>query len=1688
MERNFGGTVPKPPGELTQPFPTTATFSGLICSQTSHPSIPAHPFEIVVDPLIAMFLDKTPQKLQECAQALHAQVEVDTTKSAIQVSPTIHFTQPGWQQQLSATITAFVTSNCIKAEIDIPQQAAGEVLTLLVHTSQQETVFIFKISPNNTIATVVGEPEIIKTLQATVADVCSSHIQTEKQVSLTAEEYEFVSQVRLGEITAAHPGVSIQLSSTNSSLLLKGSARDVRKLTQAIPEYIRHVSIPLQLHPVLVQFLATEDGRKGLNKLLKKQQCPIAVYFEQVSQSDQQLYFLCSVTHTEQSVKAVINSVQISTEAKTCQFPQTFVSILPALHEYDQLCEELQKQHHVLIVTSNREVVVAGFSTGVINSSKILHEFITEKSTPPKPLQIALQPVIAKSLEKSLEELQSRIHNLHVQVIVDAQQGVIQATPIGYAKPGWQQKCQQVITSFVKNYTKVEVKIPKEATAEIMQVLIQAGQQEQSVVIEYNEKCTAATAAGHITAIKALQSKIEVIHATFMKTKEPLPLKSKDYAFLSQLKKQQLVDAFPDVQIQYSHSNCTIHLEGSVRNVNKVKKALTEYCSHDSVPVQLHPHIVEFLSGGDGRQQLSKFIKSQQCLVAVYFEQATKHSHVLQLICDPGLTEEAKAVASSLQAATLAKTHLLSESFILILPELKDFDQLCRNLEKQNCIRVVTSTTDQQLTVVGFTEEVTKCFPMLVDFIKEKCTVIKAIELEKGVWRVFCGPMQGKWGTIVRQCHQNSVELTAPDEDAANPVMKLKGESLIVQKISTDIITLTKSVLKSTFSLSRPGASKYFKQRDRARIMLTGIEAEHQVCIELCEAFDAAADTEDLDFTMVCVARTNELHQISIYVGDISEFTKAEVIVNAANSELKHIGGVAKDISDRGGPVIQQESSKHVRAKGRLWDGDAWLTTKVGNLSCKALIHAVGPRWTGDQVKETLLLSHACTKSLRAAQKYHSIAFPAIGAGIFKFPIDICADTLIKVVVDFSKNNPAVHLREINFVLFTDSDAQAFKTALTRHLRPQNIISESHPRKPPQLVPRPHTIELPGASRYYKATTDNPLAAAMKDFDFTMVCVARTDELHQISIYVGDISEFTKAEVIVSAANSELKHIGGVAKDISDRGGPVIQQESSKHVRTKGRLWDGDAWLTTKVGNLSCKALIHAVGPRWTGDQVKETLLLSHACTKSLRAAQKYHSIAFPAIGAGIFKFPIDICADTLIKVVVDFSKNNPAVHLREINFVLFTDSDAQAFKTALTRHLRPQNIISESHPRKGPQPLLPTFKHTRSDPHTGQMYDVGVLKVHVVQGDITEDSSDALVNTKNRKMQLWGHGVADALSRKAGPMLQPCCDTLICQGVILEEGKVVPTASGSLKCTAVFHVCIESIDPKKLVKTIQACLQKAEDCKYKSIAFPALGTGLHGFSAEVAAEEMAKAIHQFETSGPKFLACIRVVLFEPDIYKSFIKAFNNSQTGWLQRAKNYSGSIWSSSSDDAMASTPVGRVDKQLQLSIFGETERSVQEAEKMLEKIIEDQFIEDEIDDPNVSNLPQSELQMLDTIAEKLEVQLQFFTSPLNIIRLKGPSAEVLQMKYKIQQALSSCVKQIEKRKEADQLQKLIQWKRLNPNPQAYDPDTNFDIEQAFTSGKRQYVHQVFTIDFDKMEGKDHRTKDSFKVERVDLEKYLY
>jgi len=115
-----------------------------------------------------------------------------------------------------------------------------------------------------------------------------------------------------------------------------------------------------------------------------------------------------------------------------------------------------------------------------------------------------------------------------------------------------------------------------------------------------------------------------------------------------------------------------------------------------------------------------------------------------------------------------------------------------------------------------------------------------------------------------------------------------------------------------------------------------------------------------------------------------------DAIVNAANGHLAHGGGVAGIISRAAGPSLQEESDRLVAARGPFPTGAA-VATGAGKLPFKGVIHAVGPRYgEGDEEKK---LAQALTAAFACAEEHGwtSVAFPAVSAGIFAVPLDICA-------------------------------------------------------------------------------------------------------------------------------------------------------------------------------------------------------------------------------------------------------------------------------------------------------------------------------------------------------------------------------------------------------------------------------------------------------------------------------------------------------------------------------------------------------------------------------------------------------------------------------------------------------------------------------------------------------------------------
>ena len=152
--------------------------------------------------------------------------------------------------------------------------------------------------------------------------------------------------------------------------------------------------------------------------------------------------------------------------------------------------------------------------------------------------------------------------------------------------------------------------------------------------------------------------------------------------------------------------------------------------------------------------------------------------------------------------------------------------------------------------------------------------------------------------------------------------------------------------------------------------------------------------------------------------GDITELN-VDAIVNAANAQLILGGGVAGAIRAKGGPTIQDECNRI----GGTYVGGA-VMTGAGNLKAKYVIHAVGPRMGEGDENSKLEKATQNTLQLALDSGLKSVAFPAISTGIFGFPIERCAQIMIRQVLEFLNQHHAP--KQVIFCLWGKENYKIF--------------------------------------------------------------------------------------------------------------------------------------------------------------------------------------------------------------------------------------------------------------------------------------------------------------------------------------------------------------------------------------------------------------------------------------------------------------------------------------------------------------------------------------------------------------------------------------------------------------------------------------------------------------------------------------
>ena len=167
---------------------------------------------------------------------------------------------------------------------------------------------------------------------------------------------------------------------------------------------------------------------------------------------------------------------------------------------------------------------------------------------------------------------------------------------------------------------------------------------------------------------------------------------------------------------------------------------------------------------------------------------------------------------------------------------------------------------------------------------------------------------------------------------------------------------------------------------------------------------------------------------VEVVVGDLTTMD-VDVIVNAANKELQHGGGVAGAIARAGGPAIQSESDAWIDEHGPLDEGEA-ATTTAGDLPAGYVVHTAGPVYEDGSERNEPRLRAAVRAALDAADELGagSIALPAISAGIYGYPPADATAVIADEVVSWSRNHEGEAV--IKLVAIDDETAELFASGL----------------------------------------------------------------------------------------------------------------------------------------------------------------------------------------------------------------------------------------------------------------------------------------------------------------------------------------------------------------------------------------------------------------------------------------------------------------------------------------------------------------------------------------------------------------------------------------------------------------------------------------------------------------------------------
>ncbi|XP_067843404.1 protein mono-ADP-ribosyltransferase PARP14-like isoform X2 [Heptranchias perlo] len=1125
-----------------------------------------------------------------------------------------------------------------------------------------------------------------------------------------------------------------------------------------------------------------------------------------------------------------------------------------------------------------------------------------------------------------------------------------------------------------------------------------------------------------------MDSAIEKLNREKQSVTETVSITPARYSILlSDGLEQKVSKLFPNLSMKYNSTAECITLHSLPSEVYVAKTNILEgVLQMKQKQADINPHLTSFLQRV-GHSEVSCCLFTSNGINVVY---DIKDNYVLLI----GNTD------SSLCAAEKEITKHLDFKCIEIEDRnvigMREWTQLKEKLgsklnssSKQIEIEEIPLDGHVQIIISGFSGAVTEVFEMLKDFVKKHTIIEKTIPFKSGAvlqflmavkkMDIFQKPPMGVKIKVNNMANDTSVLVSGPQENVCQ-----------VEKLLSDAVS---TVVSSVLKITNPGTKKFFKEKEDVYVTA----AMHKFnCVLRPIEHGVFGDDGELGQAH-CKVQLPGGPIVVIYRGDLCK-CHVDVVVNAANEDLKHIGGLAGALLEAAGSVLQNECDRIVNKYGSLMPGDA-VITDAGNLQCSKVIHAVGPRWMStDADTAKKCLRRAVKQSLCLAETHNlkSIAIPAISSGIFGFPLPLCAEIIVRSIREHCvDSHGGSTLKEIHLVNHDEKTVRAVLDAV------QKILSEFLNSSPVQ----PERLDF---------------SSMRNRISVNCLHKAQTKEGLNIIVVKGNIQDVTAAVIVnVIGMDLDLKS-GAVSQAILQKAGPKLQQllwnegQNKKHAIE--RIY------VTKGCKLDCDEVFHVVVPHWdrgNGDAEKVLQKIIKECLKNTEALQ-LGSIAFPAIGAGKLCFPKDLVARMMFEEVLRFSSKRSTKYLKNVHFVVHPD-DVPTVKAMSCEFKRTFN--------HQPKMALPTVQQRPSGPLFGRLssptlghaeIQVGPILLQVITGDITKETTDVIVNSSNNNFTLRT-GVSRAILDAAGQTVVDECQQL---GLQTNSG-IIMTNPGDLQCRNIIHMVGQN-DPSQIKAFVGAVLQECEQNKFTSVAFPALGTGQGGANPSQVADAMIDSVAEFAgRKSPTSLHKIRFVIFQPQMLNEFSSSMQKREGSNLPETE----SLWKKAKN-AVTTVLFGEKSKEnkqflaedhivledqiepVLFEICGSSKQIIESTKSWLEKLILTEQDEKVISSDYIFQFSEKEREELNHLHKSLQIKVELECNRSGAqIKVCGLARDVLTAYSKIQEMVNNIREEESRRRDEELISNLLEW-QFQQGTQfiPFDSATNLKLEKAFNENK--------------------------------------